>query len=131
MALTKEQQYKLINRYQSGDKTAINDIIAANEGLVWDSAYKYYNIHKSRLRTVAEAADFAQEGYIGLIEGVDRFDTSKDVEFSTYVKYWIDQRCRMFARACYSSVKISTTKYELLNSMSLIECLEFQVLMLL
>ena len=112
MALTKEQQYKLINRYQSGDKTAINDIIAANEGLVWDSAYKYYNIHKSRLRTVAEAADFAQEGYIGLIEGVDRFDTSKDVEFSTYVKYWIDQRCRMFARACYSSVKISTTKYE-------------------
>ena len=112
MALTKEQQYKLINRYQSGDKTAINEIIAANEGLVWDSAYKYYNIHKSRLRTVAEAADFAQEGYIGLIEGVDRFDTSKDVEFSTYVKYWIDQRCRMFARACYSSVKISTTKYE-------------------
>lgn len=112
MALTKEQQYKLINRYQSGDKDAINDIIAANEGLVWDSAYKYYNIHKSRLRTVAEAADFAQEGYIGLIEGVDRFDTSKDVEFSTYVKYWIDQRCRMFARACYSSVKISTTKYE-------------------
>ena len=112
MALTKEQQYKLINRYQSGDKDAIKEIIAANEGLVWDSAYKYYNIHKSRLRTVAEAADFAQEGYIGLIEGVDRFDTSKDVEFSTYVKYWIDQRCRMFARACYSSVKISTTKYE-------------------
>jgi len=112
MALEKEQQYKLINRYQSGDKTAINEIIAANEGLVWDSAYKYYNIHKSRLRTVAEAADFAQEGYIGLIEGVDRFDTSKDVEFSTYVKYWIDQRCRLFARSCYSSVKISTTKYE-------------------
>lgn len=112
MALEKEQQYKLINRYQSGDKDVIKEIIAANEGLVWDSAYKYYNIHKSRLRTVAEAADFAQEGYIGLIEGVERFDTSKDVEFSTYVKYWIDQRCRMFARACYSSVKISTTKYE-------------------
>jgi len=112
MALEKEQQYKLINRYQSGDKDAIKEIIAANEGLVWDSAYKYYNIHKSRLRTVAEAADFAQEGYIGLIEGVDRFDTSKDVEFSTYVKYWIDQRCRLFARSCYSSVKISTTKYE-------------------
>lgn len=112
MALTKEQQYKLINRYQSGDKTAINEIIAANEGLVWDSAYKYYNIHKSRLRTVAEAADFAQEGYIGLIEGVGHFDTSKDVEFSTYVKYWIDQRCRSFVREYYSSVKISAGKYE-------------------
>ena len=112
MALTKEQQYKLINRYQSRDKTAINEIIAANEGLVWDSAYKYYNIHKSRLRTVAEAADFAQEGYIGLIEGVRRFDTTKNVEFSTYVKYWIEQRCRYFARACYSSVKISVRNYE-------------------
>lgn len=112
MALTKEQQYKLINRYQSRDKTAINEIIAANEGLVWDSAYKYYNIHKSRLRTVAEAADFAQEGYIGLIEGVRRFDTTKNVEFSTYVKYWIEQRCRYFARACYSSVKISARNYE-------------------
>ena len=112
MALTKEQQYKLINRYQSRDKTAINEIIAANEGLVWDSAYKYYNIHKSRLRTVAEAADFAQEGYIGLIEGVRRFDTTKNVEFSTYIKFWIEQRCRYFARVCYSSVKISVRNYE-------------------
>ncbi len=112
MALTKEQQYKLINRYQSGDKDAIKEIIAANEGLVWDSAYKFYNIHKSRLRTVADADDFAQEGYIGLIDGVERFDTSKDVEFSTYVRYWIEQRCRIFARSCYSSIKITSTDYE-------------------
>ena len=112
MALTKEQQYKLINRYQSGDKSALDELVKANEGLVWDSAYKYYNIHKSRLRTVAEVADFAQEGYIGLIEGVGRFDTSKDVEFSTYVKYWIDQRCCSFVREYYSSVKISAGKYE-------------------
>jgi len=112
MALTKEQQYKLINRYQSGDKTALVELIKANEGLVWDSAYKFYNIHKSRLKTVAEAADFAQEGYIGLIEGIRRFDTTKDVEFSTYVRFWIEQRCRLFAREYYSSVKISTTKYE-------------------
>ena len=112
MALTKEQQYKLINSYQSGDKSALDELVKANEGLVWDSAYKYYNIHKSRLRAVAEAADFAQEGYIGLIEGVSRFDTSKDVEFSTYVKYWIEQRCRSFAKEYYSSVKISTRKYE-------------------
>ena len=112
MALEKEQQYKLINRYQSGDKTALVELIKANEGLVWDSALKYYNIHKSRLKTVAEASDFAQEGYIGLIEGVRRFDTTKDVEFSTYVRFWIEQRCRLFARECYSSVKISTTKYE-------------------
>ena len=112
MALTKEQQYKLINRYQSGDKTALVELIKANSGLVWDYAYKYYNIHKSRLKTVAEEADFAQEGYIGLIEGVRRFDTTKNVEFSTYIKFWIEQRCRYFARACYSSVKISVRNYE-------------------
>ena len=90
MTLTKEQQYKLINRYQSGDKTALVELIKANSGLVWDYAYKYYNIHKSRLKTVAEEADFAQEGYIGLIEGVRRFDTTKNVEFSTYIKFWIE-----------------------------------------
>lgn len=112
MALTKEQQYKLINRYQGGDKSALDELVKANEGLVWNSAYKYYNIHKSRLRTVAEAADFAQEGYIGLIEGVSHFDTSKGVEFSTYIKYWIELRCRSFAREYYSSVKISVKKYE-------------------
>ena len=112
MALTKEQQYILINRYQGGDKSALDELVKANEGLVWESAYKYYNIHKSRLRTVADAADFAQEGYIGLIEGVTRFDTSKDVTFSSYVKFWIDQRCRLFARTFYSSVKISAIKYE-------------------
>ena len=96
------------------DKVVPNlvELIKANEGLVWDSALKYYNIHKSRLKTVAEASDFAQEGYIGLIEGVKRFDTTKDVEFSTYVRFWIEQKCRFFARECYSSVKISTTKYE-------------------
>lgn len=112
MALTKEQQYKLINRYQSGDKSALDELAKANEGLVWDSAYKYYNIHKSRLKTVAEVSDFAQEGYIGLIEGVGHFDTSKGVEFSTYIKYWIDQRRRSFAREYYSSIKISARKYE-------------------
>ena len=112
MALTKEQQYKLINRYQSGDKSALDELAKANEGLVWDSAYKYYNIHKSRLKTVAEVSDFAQEGYIGLIEGVGHFDTSKGVEFSTYIKYWIDQRCRSFAREYYSSIKISARKDE-------------------
>ena len=112
MALTKEQQYKLINRYQGGDKDVIKEIIAANEGLVWDSAYKFYNIHKSHLRTVADVDDFAQEGYIGLIDGVERFDTSKDVEFSTYTRYWIEHRCRCFARACYSSIKITSTDYE-------------------
>lgn len=112
MALTKEQQYKLINSYQSGDKAALDEIVKANSGLVWDYAYKYYNIHKSRLRAVAEVADFAQEGYIGLIEGVNRFDTSKGVEFSTYIKFWIEQRCRSFAKEYYSSVKISTRKYE-------------------
>jgi RNA polymerase primary sigma factor len=112
MTLTKEQQYRLINRYQGGDNDALDELVKANEGLVWESAYKYYNIHKSRLRAVADAADFAQEGYIGLIEGVTRFDTSKDVAFSSYVKFWIDQRCRLFARTFYSSVKISAIKYE-------------------
>ena len=42
MGLTKEQQYKLINRYQSGDKDAIKEIIAAN----FDANYK---IHPSFL----------------------------------------------------------------------------------
>lgn len=112
MGLTKEQQYKLINRYQSGDKNAIKEIILANKGLVWTRAYKFYNIHKSHLRNVADVNDFVQEGYIGLIEGVKHFDTSKNVEFSTYIKYWIDQKCHRFAQACYSSVKISSIKYE-------------------
>ncbi len=110
--LTKEKAYRLINRYQSGDEKAIVELIHNNEGLIWDSAHKFYNIHKSRLRTVADVEDFAQEGYSGFVEGVKRFDTSKDVELSTYVKFWIDMRCRKFARECYSSVKISSEKYD-------------------
>jgi RNA polymerase primary sigma factor len=104
--LTKEQQYNLITEYQRGEEKALVQLIKANQGLVWRAAHKYYNIYKSRISSVVDLDDFYQEGVIGLIECIRRFDTSKDVEFSTYANIWINQKCYAYVKYNYSSIRI-------------------------
>ena len=110
--LTKEQQYYFIRKYHSGDKSALRALIHANNGLVQTIAHKYYNIYRTRVNAVADFEDFMQEGYIGLIQSIQKFDISKDVEFSTYASIWITQKCKTFARNIQTSVRIPAYLFE-------------------
>ena len=105
--LTKQEQYNLITKYQqTGDKDALTELLERNQGLVVSIASKYFHIHKARLQAVADKDDFISEGNIGLMRCIEKFDTTKNVEFSTFATFWIEQKCKRFVYSMYSPIKV-------------------------
>ena len=80
--LTKEEEKSLFIRMNHGDLEAKKIIIESNLRLVVSIAKRYKGLG-------LEFSDLIQEGNIGLIEAVERFDVTKDNKFSTYATWWI------------------------------------------
>ncbi len=86
--LTKEQEIELAKKIELGNaeaKIAKQYLILANLRLVVWVAKQY--VYRKRLSFL----DLIQEGNIGLIKAVDKFDLSKGYRFSTYATWWIKQ----------------------------------------
>ena len=81
--LAYEEQVRLDTLVREGKK-ARKTLIQANGRLVISIASKYTG-HGLSL------AELSQEGVLGLIRAIDKFDTSKGVRLSTYASYWIRQ----------------------------------------
>ena len=82
--LTKEQERELAFKIKDGDESAKKLFIERNLKLVVSIAKKY---------TISGIPflDLIQEGNLGLIKAVDRFDITKGYKFSTYATWWIKQ----------------------------------------
>lgn len=87
--LTKDEETILLAKASKGDEQARNDLINANQRLVVSIAKKYGS---SR----AELMDFIQEGNLGLLEAIGKFDLSKNYAFSTYACFVIRQYMSRF-----------------------------------
>ena len=82
--LTPAEEIALAKRIKRGDKSAREHMIKANLRLVVKIARDYENLGLPLL-------DLINEGNIGLMKGVERFDPKKGAKLSTYASWWIKQ----------------------------------------
>ncbi len=82
--LTTAEELELAEKTVNGDEEAREKLIVANMRLVVSIAKHYVGRGMPLL-------DLIQEGYSGLIKGVEKFDYTKGYKFSTYATWWIRQ----------------------------------------
>ena len=99
-----ESIYTLIERAQTGDSIAKEEIMRENSGLIWSVVKRFYGR--------GEPEDLYQIGAIGLLKCIDKFDFSFDVKFSTYAVPMIMGEIKRFLRDD-GAVKVSRSIREL------------------
>jgi len=82
--LTAEEEISLGRKIQKGDREARDKMIRSNLRLVISIAKRYVNLG-------VPLSDLIEEGNIGLMKGVEKFDPERGFRFSTYAAWWIKQ----------------------------------------
>ncbi len=102
--LTPEEEHSLATRLvEHGDNTAARKLIEANLRLVVKIAYEYRRAHRNLL-------DLVQEGNIGLMQAVRKYDPYRGVKLSSYAAFWIRAYILKFILNNWRLVKIGTTQ---------------------
>ena len=109
--LAKDEEFALFERLRQGDESAREEIIACNLRLVVRLAQRF----QSKGLTLE---DLIQEGNLGLLEVINRFDHNLGFRFSTYAAFWIRQSMQVAVRKQGSLIRLPVRKARLLGRMS-------------
>ena len=109
--LTSEEELDLANRMKEGDEYAKNKLSESNLRLVVSIAKRYVS------RTNMQFLDLIQEGNLGLIKAVEKFDPSKGFRFSTYATWWIRQAITRAIADQSRTIRIPVHMVETINKL--------------
>jgi RNA polymerase sigma-32 factor len=102
--LTREEEHQLAVLYhETGDVDAAKKLVTSNLRLVVKIAYEYKRAYKNMM-------DLVQEGNIGLMHAVKRYDPHRGVKLSSYSAWWIRAYILRFILNNWRLVKLGTTQ---------------------
>ncbi len=112
--LTREDEVQLSKRVEAGDKQAKEDLAEANLRLVVSIAKRYRGCGLPFL-------DLIQEGNLGLMKAIEKFDYKRGYKFSTYATWWIRQAILRAITNRSRTIRVPTHINELIRKIYQVE----------
>ncbi len=98
-----EERKVALDYYEQGNAKAAERLVTANLRLVVKIAFQYH-------RQWANVLDLIQEGNVGLVEALSRYDPYRGIRFSSYAQYWIRAMILRFLMDNFRLVRLGSTR---------------------